>query len=201
MPIPNRCPWAGTDPVYVAYHDHEWGVPLHDDRRLFEAIVLDGAQAGLSWITILKKRAHYRRVFDDFDAHRMSRYGDAKIRQLMDDPGIVRNRRKIQAAVQNARAYLNIVDQFDSFDRYIWQFVGGRPQQNAWRRMADVPTESAASRAMSKDLKQRGFSFVGPTICYAFMQAVGMVNDHLPGCHVRDAVDRAQREHRERMIR
>lgn len=179
---PVRCPWPGDDPLYIRYHDEEWGVALHDDRRLFEALILDGAQAGLSWLTILKKRDRYRRAFDGFDAERIAAYGPDKIDALMADAGIVRNRRKIEAAVANARACLKVQEAFGTLDAYIWRFVGGRTVQNAWGKMAEVPTETAASRAMSRDLKQRGFAFVGPVICYALMQAAGMVNDHLVSC-------------------
>jgi len=177
-----RCAWAGDDPLYVAYHDREWGVPVHDDRRLFEFLILEGAQAGLSWITILKKRENYRRAFDDFDAERIASYGEAKVRKLLADSGIVRNRLKIRAAIGNARAYLAVREEFGSFDRFIWQFVGGRPKTNAWKRLAEIPATTAESDAMSKELKRRGFQFVGSTICYAFMQAVGMVNDHTVDC-------------------
>jgi DNA-3-methyladenine glycosylase I len=177
-----RCQWAGTDPLYVAYHDQEWGVPVHDDRTLFEFLVLEGAQAGLSWSTILNKRAAYRAAFDGFDPALVAAYDDAKVADLLANPGIVRNRAKIASAVRNARAFLLVQGQFGSFDAYIWQFVGGRPIQNAWRSLAEVPAETAQSQAMSKDLKRRGFNFIGPTICYAFMQAVGMVNDHTVNC-------------------
>lgn len=177
-----RCPWAGADPLYVAYHDLEWGQPVHDDRTLFEFLVLEGAQAGLSWSTILKKRDRYRQVFDGFDPAVVAAYDDAKVAALLADPGIVRNRLKINAAIQNARAFLAVQAEFASFDAYIWQFVGGQPRRNAWRTPAEVPAQTTESRAMSKDLQRRGFAFVGPTICYAFMQAVGMVNDHLVDC-------------------
>jgi DNA-3-methyladenine glycosylase I len=166
----------------VAYHDEEWGVPVHDDRLLFEMVVLDGAQAGLSWITILKKRDAYRKAFDNFDPKKVARYTDKRIARLLENPGIVRNRLKVRSAVQNAKAFLAVVDEFGSFDRYIWQFVGGEPVQNRWRKLADLPATSTESDAMSKDLKGRGFSFVGSTICYAFMQAAGMVNDHVVDC-------------------
>jgi DNA-3-methyladenine glycosylase I len=179
---PSRCPWAGTDPLYTAYHDDEWGVPLHDDRRLFEMLILEGAQAGLSWITILRKRDNYRRAFDGFVAERVARYGARRIEALMRDAGIVRNRLKIEAAVRNARAFLAVRDEAGSFDRYIWQFVGGRPRRNAWKSMGQVPARTAESDAMSHDLSAHGFTFVGSTICYAFMQATGMVNDHLVTC-------------------
>jgi DNA-3-methyladenine glycosylase I len=178
----SRCDWAGTDPLYVRYHDVEWGVPVHDDRRLFEMLILEGAQAGLSWITILRKRPAYRAAFDRFDARRIARYGAAKRRALMRNPGIVRNRLKIKAAVTNARAFLAVKKEFGSFDAYIWRFVGGRPRVNRPRSMKQVPARTPESDAMSRDLKARGFTFVGSTICYAFMQAVGLVNDHAAGC-------------------
>ena len=177
-----RCAWAGSDPLHVAYHDREWGAPVHDDRTLFEFLILEGAQAGLSWSTILKKRDAYRAAFDGFDPARVAAYDDAKIAALLADPGIVRNRLKIHAAVRNAKAFLAVQAEFGSFDAYIWGFVAGRPRQNAWRTMAELPAETAESRAMSKDLQRRGFTFVGPTICYAFMQAVGLVNDHVAEC-------------------
>jgi DNA-3-methyladenine glycosylase I len=178
----NRCPWAGNDPIYVKYHDNEWGVPLHDDRKLFEFLLLDGFQAGLSWITILKKRTNYRKAFDYFDARKIAVYDKDKIQRLLNNKGIIRNRLKIEAAVQNARSVLGILDEFDSFDDYIWQFTGGQTIRNAWQTIDQVPAWTNESNAMSKDLKQRGFKFVGPTICYAFMQAAGMVNDHLVDC-------------------
>jgi DNA-3-methyladenine glycosylase I len=177
-----RCPWAGTDPLYVSYHDDEWGVPSHDDRHLFEMLTLEGAQAGLSWITVLRKRAAYRRAFDRFDPRRVAAYDATKIGQLLSDAGIVRNRLKVHGAVRNARAFLDLQQQFGSFDAYVWQFVDGVPKTNRPRTMADVPPRTAESDALSKDLKKRGFTFVGSTICYAFMQAVGLVNDHLIGC-------------------
>jgi len=176
-----RCPWA-TDEQYVAYHDEEWGVPQHDDRHLFEILILEGAQAGLSWSTILKKRQNYRAAFDNFDATKVSKYNAKKAAQLLSNPGIVRNRLKVAAAIQNAKAFLATREEFGSFDAYIWRFVDGRPIQNRRRRMADVPARTAESDAMSKDLTKRGFKFVGSTICYAYMQAVGMVNDHLVSC-------------------
>jgi DNA-3-methyladenine glycosylase I len=176
-----RCHWASND-LAMRYHDAEWGVPMHDDQRLFEFLILEGAQAGLSWDTILKKRAHYRAAFDNFDPVKVSRYGRKKVRELLDDPGIVRNRRKIESAIQNAQAFLRLQKEFGSFDAYIWKFVGGQPRQNAWRSSQGVPAHTAESDAMSKDLRQRGFNFVGSTICYAFMQAVGMVNDHATDC-------------------
>jgi len=177
-----RCSWAGTDPLYIKYHDTEWGVPLHDDRKLFEFLVLEGAQAGLSWITILKKRDHYRKAFDHFDPHKIAAYSDARVKLLLADEGIIRNRLKIEAAVQNAASFLAVQQEFGSFDRYIWQFVGGRPLKNGWQTAAQIPAQTKESAAMSVDLKKRGFKFVGPTICYAFMQAVGLVNDHVAEC-------------------
>jgi DNA-3-methyladenine glycosylase I len=177
-----RCGWCGSDPLYVSYHDQEWGVPLHDDRMLFEFIVLEGAQAGLSWITILRKRAAYRKAFDRFDPKKVARYDARKRSALLEDPGIVRNRQKIESAVNNARAFLAVQKEFGSFDAYQWRFVDGRPLVNRYRTLKEIPPRSAISDAFSKDLKQRGFSFVGSTIVYAHMQAVGMVNDHLVGC-------------------
>ncbi|HUK55557.1 MAG TPA: DNA-3-methyladenine glycosylase I [Nitrospiria bacterium] len=177
-----RCEWAGKDPLMIEYHDREWGVPLHDDRRLFEFLILEGAQAGLSWSTILKKRDHYRRVFDGFDPEKIARYDRKKMRALLSDPGIVRNRLKIDSAVGNAKALLAIRDGFGSFDAYIWSFVGGEPVRNKRRSPSAVASRTQASDAMSRDLKRRGFRFVGSTICYAFMQAVGMVNDHTLRC-------------------
>ena len=177
-----RCAWAGTDPRYVAYHDEEWGVPLHDDRVLFEFLVLEGAQAGLSWSTILRKRDAYRRAFDRFDPEKVARYNKRKISTLLADAGIVRNRAKIESAIKNAKAFLEVQEQFGSFDAYQWRFVDGRPLQNRWRSVRDVPAHTGQSDTMSKDLKSRGFSFVGSTIIYAHMQAVGMVNDHLVDC-------------------
>jgi len=177
-----RCAWAGSDALYVAYHDEEWGVPVHDDRLLFEFLVLEGAQAGLSWLTILRKREHYRRAFAGFDPVKVARFARPRIERLLLDPGIVRNRQKIEAAIGNARAFLKVQDSFGSFDAYVWRFVGGRPLQNRWRRMQDLPPKTEQSEAMSKDLRQRGFRFVGPTICYAHMQATGMVNDHMVDC-------------------
>jgi DNA-3-methyladenine glycosylase I len=177
-----RCAWCGTDPLYVAYHDEEWGVPSHDERHLFEMLILEGAQAGLSWSTILKKRAGYRAAFAGFDARRVARFGSREFQRLMRDEGIVRNRLKIEAAARNARAFLEVQDEFGGFDPYVWRFVDGRPIQNRWRDLAEIPVRTSESDAMSKDLKRRGFTFVGSTICYAFMQAVGMVNDHVVGC-------------------
>jgi DNA-3-methyladenine glycosylase I len=177
-----RCAWAGEDPLYVAYHDREWGVPVHDDRLLFEFLILEGAQAGLAWITILRKREGYRKAFAGFDPARVARFDKRKVASLLKDPGIVRNRLKIEAAVSNAKAFLKVQEEFGSFDAYIWEFVGGAPIRNAFGALGEIPAETPESRAMSKDLKRRGFRFVGPTICYAFMQAVGMVNDHVVGC-------------------
>ena len=177
-----RCPWAGSDPLYLRYHDEEWGVPVHDDRHFFEMLVLEGAQAGLAWITILRKREGYRDAFDGFDPAAVARYDDRRVEALLANPAIVRNRLKVESAVGNARAFLRVQDEHGSFDRYVWRFVDGRPRQNRWRTMADVPAETAESRSMSRDLKRRGFRFVGPTICYAFMQATGLVNDHLIDC-------------------
>ncbi len=177
-----RCPWAGADPLYVRYHDREWGVPVHNDRRLFEFLVLEGAQAGLSWITILRKRPAYRAAFARFDARAVAAFGARDVRRLLADGGIVRNRLKIEAAIANARAFLAVQREHTSFDRFIWSFTAGRPIVNRWRRLGDIPAETEVSRAMSKALRGRGFRFVGPTICYAFMQAVGMVNDHLRTC-------------------
>ena len=178
----NRCDWAGTDPDYVTYHDSEWGVPLHDDRKLFEFLVLEGAQAGLSWITILKKRVSYRKAFDRFDPNKIAGYDADKIKALMNDKGIVRNRLKIASAVANAGAFLAVIKEFGSFDAYIWQFVDGRTIVNDWKSVGEIPAKTDTSTSMSRDLKARGFKFVGPTICYAFMQAVGMVNDHVVDC-------------------
>ena len=177
-----RCAWAGNDELYQHYHDCEWGVPLHDDQQLFEFLILEGAQAGLSWITVLRKRENYRAAFDDFDAARIARYTAARIESLLQNPGIVRNRLKVNSAVLNAQKFLEVQAEFGSFDRFIWQFVAGRTMQNARRGMADVPASTAESDAMSKELKRRGFKFVGTTICYAFMQATGMVNDHTTDC-------------------
>jgi DNA-3-methyladenine glycosylase I len=177
-----RCPWAGSDPLYLAYHDQQWGVPVHDDRELFEMLLLEGAQAGLSWLTILRRREEYRRVFADFDALRLARWGERQVAAALADPGIIRNRLKVAAAVRNARAFVAVIEERGSFDAFLWDLVGGAPRRNRWRTMSDVPAETAESRSLSKELSKRGFTFVGPTICYAFMQAVGMVNDHLVGC-------------------
>ena len=179
VPVKQRCGWALGD-RYIAYHDAEWGVPHHEDRALFELLILEGAQAGLSWSTILNKRDRYREVFDGFDARKVARYGERKVAALLEDAGIVRNRLKVNAAVTNAKAFLAVQKEFSTFDAYIWSFVGGRPVRNAWRN--EVPARSEQSDAMSKDLKKRGFTFVGSTICYAFMQATGMVNDHSVNC-------------------
>jgi DNA-3-methyladenine glycosylase I len=176
-----RCGWARTE-LSVAYHDKEWGVPLHDDRALFEFLILEGAQAGLSWETILRKRDNFRLAFDDFDAQVIAEYGQRKVTELLNNPGIIRNRLKINAAIQNARAFLAVQREFGSFDAYIWGFVGGRPKRNTWRTLRQIPDRTPESDALSKDLLRRGFKFVGSTICYAFMQAVGMVNDHLVTC-------------------
>ena len=181
-PEPKRCTWANGD-LYVAYHDREWGVPVHDDRLLFEFLILEGAQAGLSWITILKKRENYRRAFDNFDAARIARYDARKIQKLLNDPGIVRNRLKIHSAIQNAKAFLAVRKEFGSFDKYIWGFVGGEPVRNRWKSLKEIPARTPVSDALSDDLIKRGFKFVGSTICYAFMQAVGMVNDHTTNCY------------------
>jgi DNA-3-methyladenine glycosylase I len=183
MAEPRRCGWAGADPLYVRYHDEEWGVPVHDDRRLFEMLILEGAQAGLSWITILRKRPAYRKAFDRFDPKKIARYDARKRRALLADAGIVRNRLKIAATVDNARAFLTIQEQFGSFDAYVWRFVGGQPKVNGPRTLGDIPVRTAESDALSKDLQSRGFRFVGSTICYAFMQAVGLVNDHVRTCY------------------
>ncbi len=177
-----RCTWCGEDPLYVAYHDEEWGVPVHDDRRLFEKIALEGAQAGLSWITILRKRENYRKAFDHFDPARVARYGEKRIERLLGNAGIVRNRRKIESAIRNAKEVLRIQEAFGSLDAFLWKYVDFEPKQNAWKTLSEIPAQTKESEAMSKDLKKRGFSFVGPTICYAFMQSVGMVNDHTTDC-------------------
>jgi DNA-3-methyladenine glycosylase I len=186
-----RCPWARNE-LEIAYHDHEWGVPQHDDRVLFEFLILEGAQAGLSWSTILAKREAYRRAFSQFDPRRVARYDSGKVNELLADPGIVRNRLKISAAIENAKVYLEVQKEFGSFNDYIWQFVGGRPVMNARRSHKQVPARTPASDKMSHDLLRRGFRFVGPTICYAFMQAVGMVNDHLVGCFRHAAIARGK---------
>jgi DNA-3-methyladenine glycosylase I len=183
-----RCPWANSDPLYRNYHDKEWGVPVRSDRALFEMLILEGAQAGLSWITILKKRPAYRKAFDNFDPAKIARYNSRRIDRLLKNEGIIRNRLKIAGAVKNARAFLRVQKEYRSFNRYIWQFVGGIPRQNTWTSLKQIPAATRESDAMSKDLKRRGFTFVGPTICYAFMQAVGMVNDHTASCYRRREV-------------
>ena len=177
-----RCDWGQISQLMIDYHDKEWGVPVHDDNLLFESVVLDGAQAGLSWSTILNKRQCYREVYDNFDPGKVSCYDENKISELLNNPGIVRNKLKIRSSIGNARAFLEIRDEFGSFDKYIWSFVGGMPIRNSWKNMNEIPAQTNESDAMSKDLKKRGFSFVGSTICYAFMQAVGMVNDHVVDC-------------------
>ena len=177
-----RCAWSGTDALYCAYHDEEWGVPVHEDRRLFEMLILEGAQAGLAWITILRKREAYRKAFEGFDPTRVAAFNDEKIQTLLQDPGIVRNRLKIQAAVGNAQIFLAVRGEFGSFDNYLWPFVGGQPKVNHWTDHKEVPAMTPEAERLSKDLKQRGFRFVGPTIIYAFMQSVGMVDDHVLNC-------------------
>jgi DNA-3-methyladenine glycosylase I len=177
-----RCKWAGTDVLYIEYHDTEWGVPVHDDRLLFEFLILEGAQAGLSWLTILKKRQKYREAFDHFDCKKVAQYDAGRIRELLTNKGIIRNKLKIEAAVQNARAFRAVQREFSSFDAYIWNFVGGKPIKNGWKSEVEVPAKTKESVEMSKDLRRRGFKFIGPTICYAFMQAVGLVNDHIVSC-------------------
>jgi len=177
-----RCEWANRNELDQSYHDNEWGVAIHDDRSLFEFLVLEGAQAGLSWSTILKKREGYRKAFDHFDARKIARYSETDVSLLLTNPEIIKNRLKIGATITNARAFLEVQEQFGSFDQYIWRFVNGRPIQNSWEKITDIPSSTPESGAMSKDLKKRGFKFVGTTICYAFMQAVGMVNDHVVSC-------------------
>jgi DNA-3-methyladenine glycosylase I len=184
-----RCAWCTSDPIYIRYHDEEWGVPLHDDRRLFEMLILEGAQAGLSWLTILKRREGYRTAFAGFDARKIARFSPKKQAALMKDPGIIRNRLKISATVDNARAFLAVQKEHGTFDRYIWSFVGGRSKLNHRKSLQDIPAQTPEAAAMSRDLKKRGFRFVGPTICYAFMQAVGMVNDHTVDCFRRRVRD------------
>lgn len=177
-----RCSWCGDDPLYVAYHDEEWGKPCHDERMLFELLTLEGAQAGLSWITVLRKRDSYRQAFDNFDVEKIARYTDRDVERLMNDPGIVRNRLKINATITNARAYLRLREEFGGLDAYLWRFVGGKPLQPKRRAMGEVPAKTEVSDALSKDLAKRGFKFVGSTICYAYMQAIGMINDHVATC-------------------
>jgi DNA-3-methyladenine glycosylase I len=180
--MPKRCEWCtGTD-LEQAYHDEEWGVPLHDDRKLFEFIILDGAQAGLSWLTILKKRETYREAFDNYDINKISNYGADKVAELLSNPGIIRNKLKVASAIRNAKAFLEVQAEFGSFDKFIWQFTDGETIQNSWRAMTEIPAKTAEAETMSKELKRRDFNFVGPTICYAFMQAAGMVNDHVVDC-------------------
>jgi DNA-3-methyladenine glycosylase I len=178
----NRCAWTGSDPLLIDYHDREWGVPVHDDRTLFEFLVLEGAQAGLSWLTVLRKRENYRQAFENFDPVKVANFSQDKISELLSNSGIIRNRLKIESAIGNARAFLAVQDEFSSFDAYVWQFVGGKPRQNAWRSLAEIPARTAESDLLSKDLVKRGFKFVGSTICYAHMQATGMVNDHTVDC-------------------
>ena len=177
-----RCSWCGKDALYVAYHDQEWGVPLHDEQKLFEFLILEGAQAGLSWLTILKKRDAYRKAYYQFDIEKVARFNSRSIERLMNNSGIVRNRLKIEASINNARAFLEVQNEFGSFDKFIWQYVDHQPIQNQWKRLRNIPTSTRESEQMSEDLRQRGFRFVGPTICYAYMQAVGMVNDHIVDC-------------------
>ncbi len=180
-----RCDWVSDDPLYLDYHDNEWGTPVHDDRKLFEMLILEGVQAGLSWITVLRKRENYLKVFDDFDPEKVASYRQDKIDELLSDPGIIRNRSKVNAAVQNARAFLRIREEFGSFDHYIWSHfagINGKPVHNHWKSIREVPAQTAESKEMSKALKKKGFNFVGPTICYSFMQAVGLVNDHTIDC-------------------
>ena len=177
-----RCEWSTSDPLYIDYHDQEWGIPVHDDRSLFEFLVLEGAQAGLSWLTILRKRENYRQAFDNFEPESVARYSAEKVAELLHNPGIIRNRLKINAAIANARAFLKVKEQFGSFDAYMWRFVDGQTRHNAWKSLDEIPAKTPESEALSKDLIQRGFKFVGPTICYAHMQATGMVNDHVVHC-------------------
>ena len=177
-----RCEWAGSDPLYMEYHDKEWGVPVHEDRKIFEMLVLEGAQAGLSWLTVLRKRENYRKAFDNFDPRKVAKYERKKFQELLATEGIIRNKLKITSAIQNARAFLKVQKEFGSFDSYIWRFVAGKPIRNSWKSLSELPAQTAESVAMSKDLKRRGFSFVGPSICYAHMQATGMVNDHVVTC-------------------
>jgi len=180
----NRCGWCTGDPVYIAYHDNEWGRPVHEDRLLFEFLILEGAQAGLSWLTVLKKRENYRKAFSNFEAAKVARYGDRKVRALLNNEGIIRNRLKITSAIKNAGAFLAVQKEFGTFDQYIWQFVDGKPRQNHFSHYKKLPAQTPVSDAMSRDLKERGFNFVGSTICYAFMQATGMVNDHTRDCFI-----------------
>jgi DNA-3-methyladenine glycosylase I len=188
-----RCGWCGNDPLYMHYHDTEWGVPEYDDRALFEKLILDGFQAGLSWITILRKRDNFRKAFDGFQPEKIARYTPRKLDALMQDAGIVRNKAKIEGSVLNARGWLQIMEKEDGFSSYLWNYVDGKPKQNAWASLKQVPAETPVSQAISKDLRKRGFTFVGPTIVYAFMQAVGMVNDHIVDCHRHQAVKKLKR--------
>lgn len=181
--VVKRCDWVSADPLYIKYHDQEWGVPVHDDRHFFEMLVLEGAQAGLSWITVLRKRENYRKVFDNFEVEKIAEYGEAKVERLLVDSGIIRNRRKILSAITNARAFIKIQQEFGTFDQYVWRFVGGCPRINTWESVSELPSKTEQSDALSKDLKNRGFNFVGSTICYSFMQATGLVNDHTADCH------------------
>ena len=178
----SRCNWAENDPLYIDYHDTEWGVPVHDDQKLFEFLILEGAQAGLSWITILKKRNNYQKAYNQFQVEKVARYSDKKIQRLLANPGIVRNRLKIQSSITNAQAFIEIQSEFGSFDKYLWNFVERKPIQNNWKTLAQIPVTTSVSDALSLDLKKRGFKFVGSTICYAYMQAVGLVNDHVTNC-------------------
>ncbi len=180
-----RCGWATGDPLYLAYHDEEWGVPVHDDRRLFEMLILEGAQAGLSWLTILKRREGYRRAFHGFDPEKIAHYGEKDVARLLTDSGIIRNRAKVEATIKNAQAYLDLIEKTGSLDAFLWSLVGGKPRINHWKTLKEIPPETPESKAMSKELKRRGFGFVGSTICYAFMQAVGMVDDHVLTCFKR----------------
>ena len=178
----NRCSWAGDDPIYIDYHDTQWGIPVHDDQKLFEFLILEGAQAGLSWITILKKRNNYQKAYNQFQVEKVARYSTKKIQSLLANPGIVRNKLKIQSSITNAQAFIDIQNEFGSFDYYLWRFVNGMPIQNNWKTHSHIPVTTKESDALSLDLKKRGFKFVGSTICYAYMQAVGMVNDHVTDC-------------------
>ena len=188
--VQKRCEWAGSDPLYVEYHDKEWGVPVHDDRKIFEMLLLEGAQAGLNWLTVLTKRENYRKAFDNFDPRKVAKYDNEKFQKLLATEGIIRNKLKIRSVIQNARAFLKVQKEFGSFNAYIWQFVGGKPIRNSWKSLSELPAQTAESEAMSKDLKRRGFSFVGPTISYAHMQATGMVNDHVVTCFRYKEVER-----------
>ena len=182
MPDRTRCPWPGKDPLYTDYHDREWGVPLRDDGKLFELLVLESAQAGLSWITILRRREGYRRAFEGFDPRVVARYGEERVAALLEDPGIIRNRKKVESAVSNARAFLEIQESFGSFSAYLWGFLDGEPVVNHWKDISEIPAKTELSEAISRDMKSRGFSFFGPVACYAFLQSAGFVNDHLVGC-------------------